>query len=68
MKAPCYKCPDRILGCHSDCQRYQEWSEEDRKRKEFLNTGLEASQVARRGIARKRSIKRFCKESRHGKA
>lgn len=23
MKAPCYKCPDRKLGCHSNCSKYK---------------------------------------------
>lgn len=24
----CYKCPDRHIGCHSDCERYAEWKAE----------------------------------------
>lgn len=29
--SPCYKCPDRIPGCHGSCQSYICW-------KEFRNT------------------------------
>ena len=29
-KGPCYNkgqgCPDRCVGCHGSCERYQEWS------------------------------------------
>lgn len=21
----CYKCKDRVIGCHSKCNRYKEW-------------------------------------------
>ena len=24
--APCYKCEERQLGCHSSCERYQEYA------------------------------------------
>lgn len=24
--APCYKCENRKLGCHSDCDKYKEWA------------------------------------------
>lgn len=26
-KAPCKNCPDRHLGCHSDCEKYKEFAE-----------------------------------------
>jgi len=22
---PCYKCEERVQGCHGRCERYQEW-------------------------------------------
>lgn len=28
MKAPCQHCPVRHLGCHSECQKYQEFHNE----------------------------------------
>ena len=30
-KAPCKDCPDRHLGCHSQCEKYKAYTEE-RKR------------------------------------
>lgn len=30
-KKPCYKCEDRAIGCHSDCDKYLnycKWNEE----------------------------------------
>ena len=25
-KAPCFKCEDRVIGCHSTCERYKEYA------------------------------------------
>ena len=25
IECPCYRCPDRKVGCHSDCKRYNGW-------------------------------------------
>ena len=25
MKAPCYGCPERTVGCHENCDRYKEF-------------------------------------------
>lgn len=30
MKAPCKDCPDRVLGCHSKCEKYIAFSEENK--------------------------------------
>ena len=27
MKAPCYNCEDRQIGCHAKCERYQSFSD-----------------------------------------
>lgn len=27
MKCPCKDCPDRVLGCHSECGRYLAYQE-----------------------------------------
>lgn len=24
---PCYHCADRYIGCHSECDKYNEWKE-----------------------------------------
>ncbi len=34
-KSPCYKCPDRHAGCHSECERYKEYHEKNKKRLEL---------------------------------
>lgn len=34
MLAPCKGCKDRVLGCHSDCERYLEFSRENERIKE----------------------------------
>ena len=40
MTAPCKNCPDRVVGCHSTCERYAEYAkerEEIRKNALFLD-------------------------------
>lgn len=32
---PCYKCPDRQVGCHGTCQKYISWTTE---RQEYANS------------------------------
>lgn len=27
MKVPCHNCPDRELGCHGKCEKYQAYAE-----------------------------------------
>ena len=39
MDGPCYNCPERRVGCHSGCERYQAWrkgydAEQEVKRRE----------------------------------
>lgn len=31
---PCYKCPDRQVGCHGKCEKYQSWNSEHTEAKE----------------------------------
>ena len=30
-KNPCYKCKDRNVGCHSNCEKYQKWKKKSNK-------------------------------------
>lgn len=39
---PCYKCQDRVVGCHSSCEKYINWSS---KVKEFNNAIKEKKKV-----------------------
>ncbi len=36
IKAPCLKCEDRYYGCHSACEKYQEFA----KKKQELNAEI----------------------------
>ena len=39
MKNPCYKCENRRIGCHSTCEQYISWSQEETRRKrQIYNT------------------------------
>ena len=26
--SPCYECPDRTIGCHGDCEKYEDYTTE----------------------------------------
>lgn len=34
MIAPCKDCPDRHIGCHGKCEKYQEYDAEQKKIRE----------------------------------
>lgn len=36
MKSTCYKCADRYVGCHSECEKYKEFTAWNDKRLEDL--------------------------------
>lgn len=29
----CYRCTERRVGCHSECEKYRKWCEAEQKRK-----------------------------------
>ena len=33
---PCRDCTERIIGCHSTCNRYSEWSAEHKRQKDEI--------------------------------
>lgn len=35
-KAPCRDCPDRILGCHTTCEKYKCYKEEYKEKTQEL--------------------------------
>lgn len=51
MIAPCKDCPDRVVGCHSTCERYKDYREEkdrelEQKRMGALGRPLMSKQKA----------------------
>lgn len=42
---PCYLCAERKVGCHSTCDRYIKFVEENKKRKEDINKSKIADSV-----------------------
>ena len=56
-EVPCLNCPDRFIGCHSTCEKYKEWSKEDKKNQgEALSKKNEERMLVDVEI---KSIKRF---------
>ena len=50
MNAPCKDCPDRVVGCHSTCERYKEWKaekdqERDARKVQALGTPVTSRQL-----------------------
>ena len=50
---PCYKCEDREVGCHSKCEKYQEFASRrksigDLKRSQFDATGYDVDKDLKR--------------------
>ena len=41
MSEPCKNCPDRYLGCHSNCDNYKKFKEEIAERKRKQQRGRE---------------------------
>lgn len=50
--APCYKCEDRVVGCHGSCERYQAY------------TGVMADNREERNEAKTKNAKLITKRSR----
>lgn len=38
-KSACYQCQDRTMTCHSTCEKYKEFMEEQKQRKEAVLSG-----------------------------
>lgn len=62
MDAPCKDCPDRVLGCHSVCEKYKQFQEErtrelERKRMQYLTNHL-GNDYFRRYLKFKQRLKR----------
>lgn len=36
MMNPCYKCEERHMHCHAECEKYQQFAEENEKLRETL--------------------------------
>lgn len=56
MKAPCYNCEERVIGCHSKCERYQRFADarkEDNERR-FRESTMITRSAAQDAIEGKR--------------
>ena len=56
MKSPCKDCPDRVLGCHSECGRYLAYVEACEKLRKFRSEQLhlnDSSPFLERNIRKK---------------
>lgn len=45
VKVPCHKCEDRIVGCHSVCERYISYKKELAKQNELIEKGRHMDQL-----------------------
>lgn len=61
MPVPCYNCPERAMGCHASCDKYDAFSKERAamrearfSAKEFVSFLLEERRMRARLAARRR--------------
>ena len=52
--SPCKDCGDRYLGCHSDCERYKSYKEENRERRMRKVNDLEKRGVIYEAVKRRK--------------
>lgn len=43
MKVPCHDCADRVVGCHSSCERYKLYAEECKRIRRQIRLDIVAS-------------------------
>ena len=46
---PCRDCQDRKLGCHSECDKYKDWSEWNQQQRDKLHRQATIANIGRRG-------------------
>jgi hypothetical protein len=39
--APCFECPDRVVGCHSACGKYKQYDEKNQARRNVYHKARE---------------------------
>lgn len=44
---PCKDCPNRNASCHSSCESYKEWSEENERLREERNEATRLAYLSR---------------------
>lgn len=54
VTAPCKDCPDRYPGCHSKCPKYQQFKEDNEKRKQAEQEQKRRDDVMYASIRRRR--------------
>ena len=56
---PCYQCPDRVLGCHSTCEKYEKAKSEDIALKRQIIKGRYENAIRERyGVAKCERLKK----------
>ena len=58
----CKDCSDRKLGCHSDCEKYQNEVAENEKRKAFLQRDRGVDDYIRENIYKAKNKSSRCKK------
>ena len=58
---PCYRCTERVLGCHSTCERYKTRVAKDKARKALIGKGRDEKRKEIEYNIRK------CKRNKHYK-
>lgn len=62
VEPPCMDCPDRVVGCHSECEKYKNYSQALRKNKTFITERYKGQREAE-----KYTLQKYEKFRRQGK-
>lgn len=57
--APCKECADRFVGCHSSCEKYDDWSKKEISQKDQI-----INEKVTENMKKERQIKSFIKKKR----
>ena len=52
ISSPCKECPDRKTGCHSTCEKYIEYDNRNKERREKRLRSFEVISVTRESVHR----------------
>ena len=61
-KSPCYKCENRVIGCHAECEVYNAWKSKTKIESEAERMRRKADRLDPRILIRPTSIDNRIKE------
>ncbi len=67
MNAPCYNCKEREVGCHSFCEKYIKYDNENKKRIEENHNRIRSDPDYMPNNYQKRGVERIIDSQKRGR-